>query len=480
MVKRTNPYSFQESAGNRIIAQELEKNRRIKTYFSENDKTPNTDGYFEILGDGGVPVRRFVVQIKSTESDQKIQKLEQGKYVSDAAFFQYIQNKTDSNPAMFFVIDVENAKTYFKHLTPEYLQSLYLRENQETVTVCFDSNEMLDEEKFYELCADICKGEQLSFTSAGIISGKEFPYSVRGGPIALNRDRMNSFGVIKSIRKLKDGLWVNWKTGILADDAETALNGTVQSDGIAMPSADAGTLPMRLTPDKIRLLSVLVQGEGAVVCWDELYRRGIVIEEQLEKLRQARDSAFPEVRVPFTEVESERYGQEAAVIMKAALESAGEMKDEDKAELERIVREGIGAIRRLCAKAPALADIIEPAENGKGFRILLSGTGIQSAKGHFPAIDEAEDEGEAKAAEEEWDALTATVSNGYCDAGGWLRRHYAEVCGSFEGHISNAGGNIKDESKVFGRYRMAEAYMNAYAETGGRDGAVAMLDYVEQ
>lgn len=485
MVKRTNPYSFQESAGNRIIAQELEKNRRIKTYFSENDKTPNTDGYFEILGDGGMPVRRFVVQIKSTESDQKIQKLEQGKYVSDAAFFQYIQNKTDSNPAMFFVIDVENAKTYFKHLSPEYLQSLHLRENQETVTVCFDSNEMLDEEKFYELCADICKGEQLSFASAGIISGKEFPYSVRGGPIALNRGRMNSFEVIKSIRKLKDGLWVNWKTGILADDAETALSWKRQDSDSSVHFFGEAHLPIELSPAKLRLLSVLVQGEGAVVCWDEIYERCVAKHKEVGALGQGSTLGSGGARREAT-AEERLVGAagEDTDIMKKAIEAAA-LYGEDEDSMARKVEASIDAIRKLCAKAPALADMIRPAESGRGYRLAEPGmkrmgecfseTGEDAASdwelletiSYRPGKDKTTDRN-----------LMMEENRKYASA--WIRRCYAESCDTFENRVSNAGESSETESRTFGDYAMVETYMNAYASGNRLFGTEAMLDFVEE
>lgn len=41
--------SFNESSGNRVLSGILESTRTMKTYFGENDKTPNHDGFFELL-----------------------------------------------------------------------------------------------------------------------------------------------------------------------------------------------------------------------------------------------------------------------------------------------------------------------------------------------------------------------------------------------------------------------------------------------
>ena len=63
-----------------------------------------------------------------------------------------------------------------------------------------------------------------------------------------------------SIRRLAEDLWVNWKTGVLAVDLNTALTGKRDSEGYICI----------LDPSLLRLLSILVQGEGAVVNAKEL------------------------------------------------------------------------------------------------------------------------------------------------------------------------------------------------------------------
>ena len=103
----------------------------------------------------------------------------------------------------------------------------------------------------------------------------------------------------------------------------------------------------------------------------------------------------------------------------------------------------------------------------------MTGSGIENAGEFFPTLKGTEP------SENEWEKLTKD-ENGYYNAEGWLRCHYAKVCGSFEGNISNAGGNINKESKVFGNYRMVEAYINAYTKENKSDRNEALLDYVEK
>ena len=74
--------------------------------------------------------------------------------------------------------------------------------------------------------------------------------------------RMEFASVLRrnSIRRLAEDLWVNWKTGVLAVDLNTALTGKRDSEGYICI----------LDPSLLRLLSILVQGEGAVVNAKEL------------------------------------------------------------------------------------------------------------------------------------------------------------------------------------------------------------------
>ena len=289
----------------------------------------------------------------------------------------------------------------------------------------------------------------------------------------------NDLRIAKTVRKLSGNLWINWKTGRLGDSLESALYGGGKDECI-------------LDSAELRLLSVLVQGEGAVVGWDELVRRGIrmnaVMEELRNRSRVEEESPAAMVREPGSaEAESddlEKYpsAEEEKEILQKALETAGqyiargvEIRLE---EVEQKVRKAVAAVRRLCGKAPALSGIVKAAENGMGFRIVLPGPGSQSVGDFFP-------EAEGEKVEE------TSQKNGYTEAGAWLSRYYADVCSSFEVRISNAGskygemGQDYDENKnaetdVFGGYTMAESYVNAYAAAEDISDTKALLDYAEE
>ena len=153
MISKVTVNDFNESAGIRILKDQLEKNLRIKTYFTENDKTPNTDGYFEILSAQGTPLKRFVVQIKTA---RKLAKLKNGdySYSVDTAFFQYVLENIDQNPAVFFLVDLSNSRIYYKHLSLGYIISLSIGDREKT-NLRLDSSDVLNEEAFYNFCMNL-------------------------------------------------------------------------------------------------------------------------------------------------------------------------------------------------------------------------------------------------------------------------------------------------------------------------------------
>ena len=64
--------AFDESEEVRILSGVLESKRKIKTFFKENDRTPNHDGNFEITNDDQTPKKQFIVQIKKIENFSKM------------------------------------------------------------------------------------------------------------------------------------------------------------------------------------------------------------------------------------------------------------------------------------------------------------------------------------------------------------------------------------------------------------------------
>ena len=64
---RHSTSAFNECSTTRMLAERLESSGKIKTFFKENDRTPNYDGSMELVGHEGVPTKQFIVQIKKTE-----------------------------------------------------------------------------------------------------------------------------------------------------------------------------------------------------------------------------------------------------------------------------------------------------------------------------------------------------------------------------------------------------------------------------
>ena len=101
--------SFNESAAVAILKSTLESKHTIKTYFGENDRTPNHDGFFELTGPNQPPKKQFIVQIKKTENLRPESSGKHvGKYVYqlDTSFLYYVKEKVTENPAIYFVVDI--------------------------------------------------------------------------------------------------------------------------------------------------------------------------------------------------------------------------------------------------------------------------------------------------------------------------------------------------------------------------------------
>ena len=64
---RHSTSAFNECSATRMLAERLESSGKIKTFFKENDRTPNYDGSMELVGHEGVPTKQFIVQIKKAE-----------------------------------------------------------------------------------------------------------------------------------------------------------------------------------------------------------------------------------------------------------------------------------------------------------------------------------------------------------------------------------------------------------------------------
>lgn len=142
--------SFIEKEATRLLSSYIEDKRMAKTYFTDNDKTPNYDGFFEILRgkQSGIPKKQFIVQIKGTEHLKQLSKgLNKGKYKYslDTKFLYYVKDKVTENPAIYFVVDVKTNNIFWIYLSDEKLMSLDF-EGKKNITYYFSQE---------ELCGDI-------------------------------------------------------------------------------------------------------------------------------------------------------------------------------------------------------------------------------------------------------------------------------------------------------------------------------------
>lgn len=152
--------SFSESDGNRILGEILEAKKLIKVHFAELDKTPNYDGFFELCESGKnkrIPIGRLDVQIKTISSDysnmNKKESVSDYKYPCETKIFNSVKKGISCNPAILFLVDVIKKKVYYIHVSPQYVFSLNL-EDEENKVIYFNESDRLDEETFYE---DFCK-----------------------------------------------------------------------------------------------------------------------------------------------------------------------------------------------------------------------------------------------------------------------------------------------------------------------------------
>lgn len=127
--------AFDESKSIRILSGLLEATGEIKTFFGENDKTPNYDGSFELVNNEQEPVKQFIVQIKKVD---RLVLNSRGKYDYrlKTNFLQYVKDKVTENPAIYFVIDLATEKVYWIYLSDETLIRLNF-EGKKTVTYHF-------------------------------------------------------------------------------------------------------------------------------------------------------------------------------------------------------------------------------------------------------------------------------------------------------------------------------------------------------
>ena len=146
-IGKVSPTDYKESAGIRLLSDSIEKEGLIKTFFRENDRTPNHDGYFLVSNiNSKLPEKEFIVQIKTTSNPLKT-KNSQYVYSIETKFFNYIITEVSENPAILFIIDIAKKIIYWKYISIEYLKKFKL--SQDSITIKFNDEDILDTDTFY-------------------------------------------------------------------------------------------------------------------------------------------------------------------------------------------------------------------------------------------------------------------------------------------------------------------------------------------
>ncbi len=295
------------------------------------------------------------------------------------------------------------------------------------------------------------------------------------------------FQQAKSVRQLSEHIYINWKTHLLYDNRRNAAAVAKPADGTSAENIESDVyasecnapieqLVVRLTPTEQRLLSVLVQGEGAVVGWDELYQRGIVMQREMDEFRKTQDSKerINDLQQRIGNLQEGFFDRrEPNEDNEHILEISDLWENDHIIDAESEIRDRVmKVVMELYAAAPVLWNIIKPAENGAGYYLCQSGTAIKNTdSGYFSRSK--------KVVQKDLEKLCPN-KKGYSNTSVWLRRYYTETCDNFETRISNASRCSESEEEVFGSYKMVQVYANAYAKEDGSDETRAMLDYVEK
>ncbi|SET12519.1 hypothetical protein SAMN04487771_100595 [[Clostridium] aminophilum] len=158
--------SFNEGKAVRYLEEVLEQGNKIKTFFKENDRTPNYDGTFELISKNGEPKKQFIVQIKKTKALPVCQSgKNSGKrvYQLETAFLYYVKAKVTESPAIYFVVDIENNRIFYLYLSDELLMKLDF-EGKKRVTYAFSEQDVLNDiNVFCDRLFDITKKRNEGF-----------------------------------------------------------------------------------------------------------------------------------------------------------------------------------------------------------------------------------------------------------------------------------------------------------------------------
>lgn len=200
--------SFNESDAIRKLANVLESEKKIKTFFKENDRTPNYDGSFELINQDCTPKKQFIVQIKKVENlTPNIRGANKGKYVYslETAFLYYVKEKVTESPAIYFVVDISNDNIFWIYLSDEFLMNLDFEGKYEVSYAFTESDKLKDVKEFTKVLNKISAKRNALFLD-------KTPFQIAEMQDAL--DYINSL-MNNDLSKIKETMFPNlWRFGI--------------------------------------------------------------------------------------------------------------------------------------------------------------------------------------------------------------------------------------------------------------------------
>lgn len=211
--KVTDPNDRLDEDGNLCIRGLLRHTQAIAHNVECHDKSANTDGYIELVDDEERPVGKLIVQAKTYKSKY----IGQNKAEIPAYFVAYAQ-RMRNEVCIFFSVDADENKIYWKYISDEYIRQFQIEGDNECHVYHFPEDEIVSKENNRETIdrwkqlfdEKIASFSQIKKDSEDIISENRVAFQI------INTDfhhLKNSF-----IERKEIDLLYNWVQGDLNKD----------------------------------------------------------------------------------------------------------------------------------------------------------------------------------------------------------------------------------------------------------------------
>ena len=134
----TTPNDIQDEKSNIFIRTLFVGTRAIAYEVKCHDKSPNTDGYIELVDEKNHPVGKLTIQAKSYKSKYK------GKDKAEIpAYYVAYADRMRNEVCLFFSVDADSQRIYWKYISDDYIQEFKKAGNRTSQTYKFAKDEIL-------------------------------------------------------------------------------------------------------------------------------------------------------------------------------------------------------------------------------------------------------------------------------------------------------------------------------------------------